>query len=132
MNSALADIQYDGDETEIAYLCFAMGIKTEMGYTSWTSGTTATAEQFRKIGFESAVNAYSWKKYRQNAIENIKLGFPVDLGLTNNAEGEGGGHMVVMDGYIEDLELFHINMGWMETSISGMSARRSIRDMISR
>ncbi len=110
LNDALADIEYDGDETEIAYLTFAVGIKCEMRYSKDISGAPVHANTFREMGFESAAMGGSWDKFRQQTIDDIKQGFPVAVGITSTQYGELM-HEVVFDGYNENEDLFHVNMG---------------------
>jgi formylglycine-generating enzyme required for sulfatase activity len=119
LNTALSSINYNGDQEEEAYLCFAVGIKVQMDYGS-QSGAWLDGSAYRE-GFDygSAVRPYFlsgsvWSTYESKVIENIKEGCPVQIGIRQS--GEKGGHSIIIDGYNETTEEFHCNFGWSDSN----------------
>lgn len=108
----LASIKYDGSESEIAYLCFGIGIKHEMNYSSSASGTYQSDEVYRNLGFGSA-NIDEWSNCYNKVISNIKDGWPVQVSIHNYTLDNH--HSVVFDGYNSSNKSFHVNMGWSGT-----------------
>jgi hypothetical protein len=112
LNSALSTVNYGSNEDEQAYLCFAVGIKHGMGYSWKGSGSYLKASVYTKgLDYGSA----HWKLSNWNmivmskAIENIKKGWPIQIGISNYLVLDA--HSVVVDGYKETGE-FHLNLGW--------------------
>ncbi len=121
LNSSLAVINYDGDNDEESYLCFAAGVKLRMSYGIFGSGAVTSAVDDvleDHFSFGSAQSAYAhsgiWSQYRDHVIENVKDAWPVQLAI--HESGESGGHSVVVDGYQDSGGFFHINLGWSGTS----------------
>jgi len=119
LNAALSTINYSGNNAEEAYLCFAAGIKAHMDYGS-QSGTILSSGVYRD-GFDygSAQVKYQsgnlWSSYEDKVIENIKDGWPVQIGIQES--GRTGGHSVIVDGYKTTGDLhFWINYGWGGTN----------------
>lgn len=119
LNAALSTINYSGNNAEEAYLCFAAGIKAHMDYGS-QSGTILSSGVYRD-GFDygSAQVKYQsgnlWSSYEDKVIENIKDGWPVQIGIQES--GRRGGHSVIVDGYKTTGDLhFWINYGWGGTN----------------
>ncbi|MBN1291256.1 MAG: C10 family peptidase [Candidatus Latescibacteria bacterium] len=113
LNSKLTNIVYNGDDTEKAYLCFATGIKFKMNYSSVSSSASVGTEYLNKLGYNNVIAWYDWKESYNAVIENIKTGWPVNLSIYKSQDNSASeGHSVVLDGYDESLDQFHINMGW--------------------
>jgi len=113
LNAALGQIAYDGDEDEIAYLCFGVGVKQQTQYSSGASSTDSYVryEVYKStLGYRSAryiLNqgpAFLW-----DIQTNIKAGRPVDLWIGSQM----GNHFVVVDGFRQKKKMpYHINFGW--------------------
>ena len=119
LNTALATINYDGDQEEEAYLCFGAGVKVNMGYGSESGADTGyTAVALTSEFFYGSANrdykADVWTRRREEVIQNIKNGWPVQIAI--GITGGFGGHSVVVDGYRESDGFFHVNMGWSGTA----------------
>lgn len=108
LNIMLATIEYNGDPTEEAYLCFAAGIKFKTAFTVNGSPAHANEKVFRKLGFTSAVSG-SWPELYEMVIDNIRNCWPVQMSIASKELG----HSVVVDGYDQSLDQFHINMGYV-------------------
>lgn len=122
LNSALSTLDYNGDAEEEAYLCFAAGVKLRMNYGSQSGIDTTRVAPALRNGFDygSAKRKYRsgglWSSYESKVIENIKKGWPVQIGLKNSS-GSIGGHSVIVDGYKTTGEFhFYINYGWGGTN----------------
>ncbi|MGA2093007.1 MAG: C10 family peptidase [Sedimentisphaerales bacterium] len=116
LNSKMTIMNYDNSEDEIAYLCFAAGIKFGTNYTySEGSGAALTPSAYTN-GFDygsARGKNFLWSIYKDTVIENIKKGWPVNIGI-----GKGlfsNGHSVILDGYKSTGE-FHVNLGWGGTA----------------
>jgi len=109
LNSALQTIEYDENEEEEAYLCFAVGIKLGMGYSSSGSGTISrTFTYLDEFRYGSAVRGRGgWIENRDEVIRNMRYGWPVQVSLVSST-GELVGHSVIIDGYRENDNFFHI------------------------
>lgn len=119
LNSALATINYDSDPCEEAYLCFAAGIKLEMGYGSGSGTNTYKVAAALRNGFDYGAASCRvwpwglWSSYRSKVIDNIKKGWPVQIGAKDTEEKAG--HSIIIDGYKSSGE-FHLNLGWYGAS----------------
>ncbi len=111
INNNLADISYSGDDTESAYLCFAIGIKQEMAYSANGSGAYTNNDIYDELGYGSAVYDQWANSYYQTMIGNIENGWPLQISI-RSTEVSNSGHSVIVDGYDEDNGTYHINMGW--------------------
>jgi len=119
LNTVLSTIDYSGDISEIAYLCFAVGIKHHMDYSALGSGAGMSGWAYTH-GFDYGsarhpiFSSISWSKYENKIIENIKKGWPVQIGISGKSStGETVGHSIVVDGYKTTGDHnFHINFGW--------------------
>lgn len=111
LNSELSAIDYDFDADEMGYLSFGVGVKYEMDYSSDGSGAYTSAggwifeDDFR---FGSA-EVGRWPRDRNEVIDNIKSGWPIIVGIS---DPDAGGHSVVIDGYRDTDDRFHVNLGW--------------------
>jgi formylglycine-generating enzyme required for sulfatase activity len=119
LNSALSIINYDGNLAEESYLCFGAGIKLRMNYGPGSGSNTRKASGALTDGFSygSAKSSYilnPWSRKKNTVIGNIKKGWPAQIGIRKT--GQQMGHSVVLDGYRESDEFFHVNMGWSGTS----------------
>jgi hypothetical protein len=127
LNSYLANIKYDfSDKKEVAALSFAVGIKFEMGYSSYESGAWVIPEPFKNdFGFISAGvinNEYVTSDGITKQIDltsstvisvladNLSKGCPIFTAIRDTASGSG--HAVVIDGFRSSDNFFHFNMGW--------------------
>lgn len=124
LNSYLADIKYDLSDQEVAALSFAVGIKFEMNYSSYESGTYLIPDPFKNdFGFISAGalnNSYVNSDGIEQQIDltssavisvladNLNNGCVILAGI----RGSRGGHAVVIDGFHSSDNTFHFNMGW--------------------
>jgi hypothetical protein len=112
LNSNLSNIGYTNEEDEEAYLCFGLGVKLQMSYEFEGSGTyTRKAGNvfLNELGYGSAQTFYNennaWTgSVKVRVIENIKKGWPIQIGIKE--------HSVILDGYRNTDEFFHLNMGW--------------------
>jgi len=109
LNSQLSNIQFNGSQAEIAYLCFGVGIKLKMNYSWEGSGAYQSYSFFRNLGFGSAYQKL-WSECYNQVINNIEEGWPVQVSVHNNALDNH--HSVVFDGYNTSNNSFHVNMGW--------------------
>jgi len=98
-------VEYNGDPIEESYLCFATGIKFKTGFTADGSSTHANEKVFKKLGFTSAISG-SWPELYEMVIDNIRNSWPVQVSIAIKELG----HSVVIDGYDQSLDQFHINM----------------------
>ncbi|MFC1563429.1 C10 family peptidase [candidate division KSB1 bacterium] len=109
LNNELANIEYNGDQNELGYLCYAIGIIEEMNYSSSGSGAYMRSSFYKKLGYGSA-DIDRWYNASSEVIDDIKNGYPVQISITKtNAKV---GHSVIIDGYNESNGFYHVNMGW--------------------
>ena len=115
---SLESIAYDESNSDwLANFNFAVGLKMTSSYkVSVTSSNSSDIEDAltNKFGFGSARLGDAWSTYRENAILNIKKGWPLLLGIENSPSNPNDrvGHFVVLDGYREADGFFHLNFGW--------------------
>lgn len=99
---------------QISALNFACGVTLRQVYTSSISGTFGigqAADAFQRFGFIDSRLAYdSDTSLCADLAENIKNGWPAQLGLVDPPPTTVG-HNVVVDGYNTD-DFFHYNFGW--------------------
>lgn len=121
LNNELDVVNYNNDPDEEGYLCFGVGIKLQMGYSSDGSGAnTGDARNvfLNDLAYGSTEKDWNplllWTRKKTRVIENIKSGWPVQLGIAHNYLYNG--HSVVVDGYQEQNDMFHINVGWSSSS----------------
>jgi len=107
INNALNTIQYNGNETEAAYICFALGIKLTTDYSSDASSAGIGSYGFKTFGYTVAKWG-DWPEEKENIINNMKNAWPVNMSI----DGDRGGHAVIVDGYDSALDFYHINFGW--------------------
>lgn len=117
LNRALGAIAYDQSTDEESFLCFGIGVKLRMAYGEQGSGAfqeSIPGVLKDQLSYGSAELAYwadgAWQSKRDKMIENIKNGWPVQIGICQS--GQPGGHSVVVDGYDDSNGKFHVNMGW--------------------
>ena len=63
---------------------------------------------YRGLGFDTATFDTNWKRVYGTVIDNIREGWPVALAIVSPF----GSHTVVVDGYDERHDQFHLNLGW--------------------
>ena len=120
----LSNIEYDGNENEIAALCFACGISIQMDYKTeyfffGVSGAYASAAAYTtKFGYTSADEKDGDDGDFFDSLEqNMKDHQPCQLAIykCNKAQCADNeledGHSIVADGY-KDTGEFHLNFGW--------------------
>ncbi len=99
---------------QISALTFACGVALKQVYTSSISGTFGieqAADAFQRFGFADSRLVYdSDTALATNLAQNIKTGWPAQLGLLSPPPNQVG-HNVVVDGYNTD-DYFHFNFGW--------------------
>ena len=101
----------------VAAVIFACGVACTQVYTassSYGSGTFRVDQAFnayQRFGFTDC------KLYREptdemyeTLISNLRAGYPAHLAVENSAGNSG--HNVVVDGYREEDDKYHINFGW--------------------
>ncbi len=110
LNETLGSISYNGDMESIAWLMSGIGIKLITHYSSDGSYVDEELPLLQYVGYTSTLDSDSWANDYQLAIDNIKNGMPVFMGIQNSVEEDG--HAVVLDGYDEAGGLYHINAGW--------------------
>jgi hypothetical protein len=113
LNQRLSNILYDGDEAEIADLCFACGILLKTNY-SYQESLVLNPEQkvsFFKTRFNyiSADVKYSDGDFYTCLQNNIKNAQPAILAIYSSEDISG--HAIVCDGY-KDTGEYHLNFGW--------------------
>ena len=104
----------------VAAVIFACGVACTEVFTAspnYGSGTFAVNQAFaayKRFGFTDC------KLYRnpddemyEKLIANLEAGYPAHLAIENEAANSG--HNVVIDGYRESDNKFHINFGWSGT-----------------
>ncbi len=124
LNNALETIDYYTDEEsqssssardEQAYFCFGVGAKLGMKYHKEESGIRLSADAYLEgFNYGSAIWEFKdyciWNKYEDTIIENLKKGWPVQIGIITDGSD---GHSIVVDGYKDSgVERFHTNWGW--------------------
>jgi len=123
LESALAVINYDDGDEEVAFLNFAAGVKLQMSYGGIGSGSGANtgdvASALRNsFSFASAIRRSKisglWNEYRSEAIDDLKAGWPLQIAI--HKSGGWDGHSVIVDGYRDTDEYFHVNFGWGNTT----------------
>ncbi len=116
LNEALSEIRYDGDMDELAWLYFGSGIKTESTYSSVDTAAYMKNIPFDSFGYSSTKITTSLSEANVHSVENIKNGIPVAMAIDSSEEDMG--HAVIVDGYDEANELFHINFGYGDLDFS--------------
>ncbi|MFC1540848.1 C10 family peptidase [Candidatus Latescibacterota bacterium] len=114
LSGLLNPIKYDFSNQEKAMLSFACGVSTKMNYGVFSSGANPV-DLFNAITdkweYGSADYSEDWTdEIKSTAIQNIKDGMPVLIGLYQTQEE--GGHRVLVEGYDDVTDNFLINMGW--------------------
>lgn len=98
----------------VAQLVYVIGTTSFLNYASSTNGQISDAanaiySQFRLVSDCSFKKQFDQKKWEDLICADLMKGFPILYsGITKN----GSGHAFVVDGYDEELNLFHINFGW--------------------
>lgn len=112
LNSYLLNLQYGGDEDEVAALNFACGISVEMDYTSGGSGayTSAVAAALKdKFKYYTAEYKSGTAADFYTVLEsNMKNSKPAELSICQSCFF---GHAIVADGFKNTGE-YHLNFGW--------------------
>ncbi len=115
LNSKLSNIKYNGDEDEIAALCFGCGVKVNSDYTSeGTSGWIGTYYYQDNFGYaDGDFVSGDAPGFYNTLMNNMKGSKPAHLSIAIKREdGEYyDGHGVVADGY-RDTGEYHLNFGW--------------------
>ena len=112
-----------GDELSdslMAAVIFSCGVACTEVFTaspSYGSGTFAVDQAYaayKRFGFEDCVLFRDpTDEMYETLISNLEAGYPAHLAIENNAATSG--HNVVIDGYRESDNKFHINFGWSGT-----------------
>jgi len=112
LNDNLATIDYDQNADKIAYLCFGIGIKLKSDYGMY-HGTGANMFKVPNVlkndfsyGSANQSNGY----VKQTVIENIKKGWPVEIGIARGIF-HSDQHSAIIDGYDSITDKFHVNLG---------------------
>jgi len=114
LNSRLSDIDYSGDQQEIADLLFALGIIVEAGYSDAASSSYVGPEDYLYgLGYESARKITpSDPDFYPELKQDMKNGNPSQMSIERLQNGvRVGGHSIVADGYKSSGE-YHLNFGW--------------------
>lgn len=117
------------DETEIADLVFCSGIAQYTNYKPKLSGSrindirNALSLSFQ---YQNQILLYSRSDPSQNMVSkqvfldhiayNINLGSPVILRATDLSNPSV--HFMIIDGYIENTDIVHVNVGWKDGSFN--------------
>ncbi|MBR5078862.1 MAG: C10 family peptidase [Victivallales bacterium] len=120
LNSALANIKYDGSNEEMAMLSFAVGVKLQASYTASATSSWIPASFFTEdCGFDSAhwistssseTSAFKnadgtfKQEYLDVIAQNVQQGSPVLLLIPK--------HFVFIEDYDKITNKFYINYGW--------------------
>jgi len=110
---------YAYGNTYESYLSYAASLAVQMNYGIGSGqGIFPVATALRdKFLFGSArTRVLPWPTLRDEVIENIQNGMPVQAGITYF--GFFNGHSVVLDGYRTSDGYFHVNMGWWDESVN--------------
>ena len=112
-----------GDElydSLVAAVIFACGVACTEVFTaspSYGSGTFAVDQAYaayQRFGFtECKLFRDPTDEMYETLISNLEAGYPAHLAIENEAANSG--HNVVIDGYRESDNKFHINFGWSGT-----------------
>jgi hypothetical protein len=119
LDTSLAAITYDGSSTLKANLSLGVGEKFYTAYAasgigSWALPTWGTKVFQNGLGYGSATwGLWDTPGVQAEVIQNIKDGQPVMLSV---CEWKGivptNGHVLVLDGYDDSNNTFHVNLGW--------------------
>lgn len=98
----------------VAQLVYVVGTTSYLNYASSTGGQISDAanaiySQFRLVSEYSSKNKFEQENWEDLIFENLQKGFPI---LYSGVTKSGAGHAFVIDGYDDDLDLFHVNFGW--------------------
>lgn len=116
--SKMADTYSSGDNaTEVAKLMYAVGVASEMNYSSSASGTSGmkmAAGLARNFDFDNTLSYvqrewYTLSEWQQMIYDVLATGKPVYYDGAN--PDNSAGHAFVVDGY-QSNGLFHLNWGW--------------------
>jgi hypothetical protein len=114
LNDQLADIQYAGDETEIAAFIYALGI---IGGVDYASDLSKGYFYYPDNGFEAVVYfpSFHWTARKSLVEQNLQNEMPVRISVDGYYNGDLSGitgrHFCVLDGLDSGNGMFHINMG---------------------
>lgn len=104
----------------VAAVIFASGVACTEVFTAspnYGSGTFAVDQAYaayKRFGFDDCVlYREPTDEMYEALIANLKYGYPAHLAIENEAANSG--HNVVIDGYRESDNKFHINFGWHGT-----------------
>ncbi len=111
LNVVLSDIKYDGDEDEIAALCFACGVSVQMDYGCDKSGAVPSAGIFRsRFGYASADCKDEHDADFYTVLEeNMRNEQPALLAIWAQTD-DVWAHSLVADGFRSPGE-YHLNFG---------------------
>ena len=123
LNQLVSEIKYDGSDSDMAALGFAVAIKMNAKFgSSNTSTYTSSHVPFllNDCNFDSTTSWESsgktnsdgsWKQeYIEVIADNIKSGNPVILRLEDKETSTG--HLTFIEDYDSSSNLFYVNMGW--------------------
>ena len=104
----------------VAAVIFSCGVACTQVYTAspnYGSGTFAVDQAYaayKRFGFDDCVLYRDpTDEMYETLISNLNDGYPAHLAIENEAANSG--HNVVIDGYRESDNKFHINFGWSGT-----------------
>lgn len=107
----------DLSDTQIAAVIFSCGVACKEVFTassSYGSGTFSVDQAYaayQRFGFDDCVLFRDpTDEMYETLISNLEAGYPAHLAVVN--ENATSGHNVVIDGYRESDNKFHINFGW--------------------
>ena len=114
---------YTYDNTYEAYLSFAAGISVKMNYgyekgsgTPTSKAASALRDKFLFGSASRIVDLFAWTRKKDEVVDNIKNDMPVQVGISYYYLFRG--HSVVVDGYRDTDEYFHVNLGWSDESVN--------------
>ncbi|MGQ9609059.1 MAG: C10 family peptidase [bacterium] len=114
LNAKLSNIKYDGNEDEIAALCFGCGVKVNSDYTSTgTSGWIGTYYYQDNFGYAGGdFIRGDAPGFYNTLMNNMKDSKPAHLSIAIYRDGSYyDSHGIVADGY-RDTGEYHLNFGW--------------------
>lgn len=112
---------YDEDETSeevqaVAKLMYSVGLASQADYSSSSTGAWLGAYGLHKYFLYS--DEARELSLSQTSLDDFEASIYYDLNekrpvlFSSNDPNDGGGHLMVIDGYLKEDNLFHINMGW--------------------
>ena len=113
LSQKLSDIGYDGDIDEIAALSFACGIIARANYRSSGSSAIVNSQLYNRVGYLSDYLIESDMQFYPTLRQNMKDAQPAQMSIRKS--GTQIGHSIVVDGFKDSGEFYHLNYGWGDT-----------------